>query len=241
MRTDLAFINDLSKKFGPTQISISQFFLSNNSVIALAYSAFSRTLIELKSYVDDEFKGSINSENPSSKWPKTTLGCLTSDKSLSESEVNVLRDLCTNYSNRIISLEELDLIQKINSLQLVVFGCRSLENKLFSLTIPLNGDKYADDTPPPLHSQFVKEVISQFSKENHDLYFPKLNPNGRTINSHYRNFHVETTLIAEITLPERVKEIVFAFRNAVDKSFPDVYQWFDESSWHLTLRALVSK
>ncbi len=241
MRIDLPVLDALATHYGPTAVEAGQFFLSYNSVMTLAYDSFSRTLLNVKSHVESAMQGRLRPENPGSKWPKTTLGCLVKDAVPTEGAIRDLRNICSDFTARLRALSEDDRRVPIGELKVVVFSCRTLERRLLSLAVRLNAAVLADDTPPQVHTDFVNEVMAQFAEAKHADYYPKLHPKGRTCDAYYHQDHVEATLITDVSLSDKARWIVDAFTKEVDSRLPGLYEWFDKSSWHLTVRALVPK
>jgi hypothetical protein len=93
MHVQAEMIATVVSRYGATSVSTSQFFISWNSVATLAYAGFSRTLLAVKRGIEEGILG-LKPENPASKWPKTTLGCLREDVRLTEQQVHDLRSIC---------------------------------------------------------------------------------------------------------------------------------------------------
>lgn len=83
--------------------------------------------------------------------------------------------------------------------------------------------------------------MAQFSAGEHEKYYKKLAPKSRTINEYYRKPHVECTLVYDIQTTAPLADSIHDFRETVDEALPGCYAWFDPNSWHMTVRALVSK
>ena len=239
MKIDLPILDSVGTNYGPTSVRIGQFFMSYNSVMTLAYDFFSRTLLNVKAHVESAMQGKLKSENTGSRWPKTTLGCFVQNTPLNEKEVMNIRNICSDFTLRMRALSEDDLRVPIGELHVVAFGCRTLERQFLSLVIRLNGAVLVDDTPPISHVEYVKEVMTQFTKNEHEKYYPNLDPKGRTLDSYYRRDHVESTLIANVFPSEKAMGMICEFTQEVDRMFPGIYEWFEPSSWNLTVRALV--
>ncbi|MEW5764064.1 MAG: hypothetical protein AB1700_20050 [Bacillota bacterium] len=241
MNSDLAVFSAVSRHYGPTQVQAGQFFVSYNSVLTLAYEGFSRTLLDVKRHVESAMHGVLRPENPGSKWPKTTLGCLVKNKTPRSSQIKTLRAICCDFTGQLRSLSDDDRRVPIGELKVVVFGCRTLEKRLFSLGIRLDAAVAGDDGPPQEHVDAVQRVMAQFAPAEHQRYYPKLKPDGRILKTYYRQPHTEATLIADVSLSGKARDLVCAFCREVDVQMPGPYAWFDESSWHLTVRALVPR
>lgn len=226
-------------RYGATSVSANQFFISWNSVATLAYAGFSQTLLALKRGIEQSIPG-LRPENLGSRWPKTTLGCLRDAAELTEQQVRDLRSICVQQSAELQGLTESERSMEIKELSCVTFHCRTLERRLASLVIPLQGRSSADDKPPASHLESVAETMAQFSEEQHDDYYPRLAPNGRTIDGYYRAPHIESTLVYDLEASAPLVDCIDSFRQAVDKALPNCYAWFDPNNWHMTVRALLA-
>lgn len=240
MEVQPELVRTIISRYGATSVTASQFFISWNSVATLAYEGLSRTLLAIKRSIEEGIPGLL-AENPGSRWPKSTLGCLQEGIELSESQVHRLRDICLRKSSDLQSLSESDRSIDIKELRYVTFHCRTLERRLASETILLEGISTADDGPPRSHLDEVAETMGQFAASEHVRYYPRLAPQGRTIDSYYRLPHVESTIVYDIVPSEALHECVTSFCQAVDAALPHCYAWFDPASWHMTVRALVAR
>ena len=233
--------NLISTAYGPTSVTANQFFVAYNAVITLAYQGFSKSLLEIKSLIENKIGEKISEENFSSKWPKTTLGSIKQKIPLTNEQLIHLRSVCNDFSKTIQSLPEKERILKVNTLKIVVFKNRTLENRLLELPIPLNRATSFEDEPTNAHLDYVKSVMHEFDESNHEKYYPLVATTNRTIANYYRVTHIETTLIADACLSTPLKNIILDFQKTVNKELPRCYTWFDPESWHLTIRALVPK
>ncbi len=240
MQLEHNVVREVVSQYGPTSVSAHQFFVSWNSVATLAYRGFSRTLLAVKQGIEEGIPG-LKPENPGSKWPKTALGCLREDVELTEGQVGVLRDICVQQSALLREIAESPRAMDVLQLHFVTFHCRTLERRLISQAMPHAGTPYDDDDPPQSHLESVAGTMAQFKKENHEKYYSKLAPKGRTIDSYYRAPHVESTLVYDVKPSVPLIDTIDNFRSAVDEQIPDCYVWFDPTSWHMTIRSLVSE
>ena len=175
-------IRTIVSHYGPTTVSAGQFFISWNSVATFAYASFSRTLLDIKREIGEAIAG-LKPENPGSRWPKTTLGCLREGVELSKNQVHALRRVATTCSAELQRVAEPDRTMDIKELQYVRFECRTLERRQVSLPAPLQADPAEDDSPPQSHLDDVADTMAQFAASEHEEYYPRLAPNGRTITS----------------------------------------------------------
>lgn len=227
----------------PTAIHVGRFFLSWNSVMTMAYEPFSATLLEIKDLIGNRMP-MLNKENRGSKWPKTTLGCFECDQRPSMEQLDKIHDICEKYNYDLGNLTPDARRIPINNIKIVTFACRTLARRHESIEIELNKNLDRDDAKLPPehdHAKLVRKVLDDFKKDNLGNYMKNLHPEGRTFRDYYNIDHMEQTLIADISFSPDVLEVVRAFQNELNDEWPCLYRWFPESSWHLTIRALVPK
>jgi len=239
MQTMYAMVREVVSRYGQTSVCAHQFFISWHAVATLAYGGFSRTLLAVKRGLKDAIPGLIP-ENSGSRWPKTTLGCLREGVALSKKQVQLLRRICLKQTEELNGIAEPDRTMDIKELHLVSFHCRTLERRLISQGIGLAGKQSQDDRPPSGHVEEVAETMAQFGEEQHAKYYPELAPKGRTIDSYYRAPHIETTIVYDLLPSAPLIDRVDDFKRAVDGELPQCYAWFEPTSWHMTVRALMS-
>jgi hypothetical protein len=241
MRIDYAVLEDIASRFGPTVVRLNEFFMSWNSVMTLAYTGFSQTLLDLKRHL--EAKLPLQAENPGSRWPKTTLGCLREGRSLGPGQVEKARELCTKFSGELRALPPRQLEVPVTELSLVLFRSRTLEERWLEIPIPLRGASDSPDPVPDAHVQEVRRTLEQFAPERLCDYYPRLAPEGRTLENYYRRPHIEATLVAKASWSAPVVALVDRFVWAMDsrEGLDMAYAWFRPESRHLTVRALVGR
>ena len=230
-------LQDISSRWGATSVEVGQFFLAYQSVVVLAYLAFTGTLLELKKEVAAVLH--LKPENQGSLWPKTTLATLADGEILSPGEVQIVRDVCTAFDGKLKALTLDQRQMRIDELQVVVFGNRSLEQRIFQLTLPLSGPSAKAGSLPDDHIAFVQDVMHQFDNARLMEYYPLLDPNGRTTDLYYRAPWVECTLIAPVRWSEDIRKLVREFLFELNNRVKAKYRLFAPSSLHLTVRALV--
>ncbi len=238
MQIQQDMVRKVISQYGETTVSANQFFVSWNSVATLAYTGFSRTLLAVKRGIEEGIPG-LKPENPGSKWPKTTLGCLREGVELTKDQVCRLRNICVQQSAELQKIDESDQAMVVRVLHFVTFHCRTLERRLISQAIPLEGRLSDDDCPPQAHLKAVADTMKQFDADQHENYYPRLAPKGRTIDSYYRVPHVESTLVYDLRPSAPLIDTIDNFRRAVDGAIPNCYAWFEPISWHMTVRTLV--
>eukprot|EP00192_Tetraselmis_astigmatica_P021737 CAMPEP_0117659398 /NCGR_PEP_ID=MMETSP0804-20121206/6412_1 /TAXON_ID=1074897 /ORGANISM="Tetraselmis astigmatica, Strain CCMP880" /LENGTH=292 /DNA_ID=CAMNT_0005466055 /DNA_START=74 /DNA_END=952 /DNA_ORIENTATION=- len=236
------------------------FFVSWHGVLTLVYSGFPPPLVMLKQGIMDAFP-SLPAENPGSKWPKTSLGCLKEGKRLSPEDLTRLNRICTSFSRALQGDE--DLAVTVDILSIVMFQCCSLETRFCEMQVELSdaadqqgGGRRIDEQPPSAEElACVDGVVGAASRAGY-WYFASKDGNDE---KHYRGPHHGVTLVhpLQCTLtsstssssaagkPARMPsaaglpELIEKFRAAVDEALPDMYTWFSPASLHVTIRGLM--
>lgn len=226
--TEKQIIRDIVQAHQKTRVEAGQFFISWNGVPTLAYKGFSPVLLDIKKAIASRVS-CLQEENSGSRWPKITLGALCDDRTLCLKDLITLRDICDSLNPALHNC-----ILKINKLDIVLFYCRSFEQRLLTESIPLADP---EDTSPPSrdHLDEVSVIMKQFSRDRLQNYLPDVQKPGHR-ESHYRNPCIEATLVHDLTM---VPEAIHGFREEVDRKLPGMYCWFDDKSLHMTVRALV--
>jgi hypothetical protein len=226
-------LRDIIHVHHQTHIKADQFFISWNGVPTLAYRGFSPVLLGIKQAITSRVPY-LCKENPGSGWPKTTLGALYDDKTLSMKDLRVLRDICDTMNP---GLEH--LVIPIQRLEIVIYYCRSLEQRLLTESIPLAAPE--DTSPPPRdHLDEVSGIMNQFSRDNLPAYLPYVQRKGHR-ESHYRDPVIEATLIHDLAGTPGNVEIfgkIVQLREEVNRRLPGMFCWFDDKSLHITVKAL---
>lgn len=221
-------IRDIVQEHQKTMVGAGQFFISWNGVPTLAYKGFSPVLLNIKKTIASLIP-CLHRENPGSRWPKTTLGALCDNITLTLDHLVTLRDICDSM-NPLLQ----NLIFSIQKLKIVLFYCRSLEQRLSTESIVLAGPE--DTSPPPgNHLQEVSVIMNQFSRNNLHDYLPYVQKPGHR-ESHYRDPFIEATLVYDL---EQVPGEIMEFRERVNRKLPGMFCWFEDESLHMTVRALV--
>lgn len=233
MTVSLSIVEDIVRSKPQTSVKPREFFLAYQGVPTLAYEGFSVTLLEIKREIQNAIPG-LRTENRGSLWPKTTLGALRDDATLSWEQAFTLKEICTLMN---ANVRTQDVTFDIPCLSIVLFQCRSLEKRLVTCPIYLQGKKARlHDSPPRYHTVYVENVMAQFSEQRLVDYLEHLQSSGNR-ESDYRRPWIEATLIYD--LPEEQPTYIEEFIKEVDKQLPDLYRWFEPSSRHMTVRALV--
>jgi hypothetical protein len=221
-------IRDIVQSYTKTRVEAGMFFISWNGVPTLAYRGFSPVLLNIKQDISTQLPY-LREENPGSGWPKTTLGALDDGITLSMKDLVTLKDICDAMNPGVQPY-----VITIANLDLVLYSCRSLEQRLMTESIPLTGPQ--DPSPPPQdHIDEVSGIMDQFSRNHLQDYLPYVQKEGHRI-SHYREPVIEATLVHDLV---QVPSPVMEFRVEVDRQLPGLYCWFDDASLHMTVRALV--
>ncbi len=173
----------------------------------------------------------IHPENSGSKFPKTTLGCLSreEDPPLSSEELSVLRGICHECQEH--DDHERDVV--FTAVEVVDYRSRSLEEISQVIAKPLAGAGAAAEPEP--HDGSGLERVEEFSEQRHAEYLAKAQQAGGRVN-HYRGPAQGLTLIARL---KRIPKSITRFRERVDQRLPGRFTWFKDNSLHVTIRGLV--
>ncbi len=226
-------IEDIIHSKPITVVYPREFFIFWNGVPALAYQGFTPTLLKIKEEIDELVKG-LKSENPGSKWPKTTLGAIQDNKNLNREDFNILHAICDKMNLKLDKNKCID----IDELSVVLFKCRSLEERLITYTIKLDSNQNRDLAAPPLgHENDVAQAMDDLSSNKLDAFGnAKFNQENKEI--YYREPHIEATLVFDLPAPEQQPALIQEFIDAINKELPDLFYWFSPESRHMTVRAL---
>jgi len=233
MIVELNIIKDIVNRKPPTVVRPREFFIAWQGVPTIAYHGFSNILLQIKKEIKVKIPG-LREENPGSLWPKTTLGSLKDDKTLSWEDAFKLRKICTDF-NKKMQIDKTSF--EINQLSIVSFQCRSLEKRLATNPIDLNGDSSKrDDSIPDYHKELVDQTMKPFEKGRLLDYLEDLKREGNR-ETDYRKDHIEATLVFD--LPKKQPKYIQDFIDKVNSELPDLYCWFEPESRHMTVRALA--
>lgn len=219
-----------------TQASVlrpAEFLIGYNGVPMLVYDGFSESLLKLKDRIVGELQ--LPHENSGSLFPKTTLGALKKGTTLSLDDLLTLRRICDEMN---IHIEREKVAFDVGELAVVVFLCRSLENRLLTHSIGLRRvvDEGLRTSIPPDHSRrLVRQILDDFALDNLPTYLSKV-VGERNHEEHYRSPWVEATLIYQLPSQPTFLE---TFEKAVDEALPGRFAFFRPASRHVTIRALT--
>jgi hypothetical protein len=217
------------------------FFVAWNGVMTLAFDGFPQCFVEFKQHVTEHFQ--LKTENFGSKWPKITLGAFRDeDTTLSLEQLTLLHGMCVEFSKKFN--ESLHGFCP-SSASIVAFRSRSLEHLLSRTDITIPSMTTEAASVQAKQAQLTSEVLSEFDEKNIEKYLEFVNRPGNR-EQHYRVPHTETTLVCFASThksPETSTivfpyDIIASFQSAIDEQLPNVYEWFNPSSMHVTLRAL---
>lgn len=210
-----------------------EFFVAWHGVPTLAYTGYSPALAGIRKELEQKIPD-LKPENCGSRWPKTTLGALNDDKTLSLEDLKKMRDICDEMNERLKLTDKLN----IDSLHTVVFLRRSLEKRLITNTVELDASK---DIDPEIPLEDPDKTLSQFKRENLEQYMPYVTREGHRI-SYYREPRIETTLVYDLENPSKeLIDCIKDFREKVDCALPGFYSWFKPESYHMTVRAINTR
>ncbi|KAK9813428.1 hypothetical protein WJX73_008260 [Symbiochloris irregularis] len=220
------------------------FFVSWQGVLTLAYRGFCPTLCALKANIEALNLG-LPKENPGSKWPKTSLGCLKDNKRLTPDDLQKLNEICRSCS---MKLEDAGNTV-VRAAAVVLYSCRSLERVIswhevaFSATASKVG-------PSEEEISRVQAVVAEADAPD---YWISASKDGNR-EQHYRGGFIGATLACkpeledinnpkvsgwDMVLPWSCLGVIRQFQKKVDADLPGMYVWFSEESLHMTLRALT--
>lgn len=226
--TQQQIVRSIVQDHGTNIMEMGEFFISWSGVPTLAYRGFNPVLLNIKQKIEANAPG-LQPENPGSRWPKTTLGALRDDRTLSWSDVLALRRICDMFKPKFQGAP-----LKVHELSIVLFHCRSLERRLSTEIVPL-ADSTDTSVPDTDHADEVARIMDQFASARLVEYWPNLQKPGNR-ESHYRAPFIQATLVIDLkTVPDVIRD----FRIAVDQNLPGLYCWFNDDSLHMTVRALA--
>ena len=235
-----------------------RYFVAWSGVLTLALEGWPPDVTEMKKRMHENFPG-LCSEAFGSKWPKVSLGCLTDGRTLSKDELRALDGLCAEFSG---GKDFSGAALGVDRLELVLFSCRSLEQRLTTTKLWLGKSSSAARRGGKVVTDVTESVLAERSG---DSYWDGVSRPGNR-EQHYRERAWGATLVAPIgsqwTDPprgpgswsdERVayerlwreqrleflrRVSVSEFRRKVDALLPGAYAWFSEESLHVTVRGL---
>jgi hypothetical protein len=251
---------DLLRQASPCFLTPLSFFVSWKGVLTLAFEGWPVGISDLKTRLSAAHPG-LPPELSGSRWPKATIGCIArEDQTLTPSQLEGLTQLCKTFSSRHFPPSAAPPQIALDAAAVVIYENRCLERLLSCQVVMFEGSV---DARGPLEEEaqrvkailaeaddpeYHKAVIQQGHRELHYTqpalgatlcHFLRLQTTG--MDSPRR--HVRAALLERGTkeLEDRRKLVasIDAFRASVDAMLPGMYRWFDESSLHITLRALI--
>ncbi len=233
MTSELDVLSGIIRPHRATRLRPRAFFTAWSGVLTFAFDGFSETLLNIKREIERRIPG-LRPEYPGSRWPKVTLGALRAGRTLRRAEARMLLDLCATWNEALGS--ELQPLT-VEALSVVVYLCRSLERRVITHRIPLEGGPPdPEDVPPPEHRAQVAHILRQFTEPYLEQYLDRLTLTEHDL-TYYRAYHPGTTLVYD--LPPGSLPLLDAFVRAVEERLPDYYGWFTPESRHVTLRTLA--
>lgn len=216
------------------------FFVSWQGVVTLTYRGFTPALIELKQRITAAHP-SLPPENPGSRWPKSSLGCLRDGQRLTPEQLDCLVQICREESAALKQLQQQQPQQQlggpditgpgneaaaaaqgaefegpgirmaVDSAAVVLFECRSLERLLTCQPILFRGG--IDGSPP--HVEELSRVAGIVAEQEAPDYWFAASKDGHR-ESHYRGAHLGATLMHPL-LPEPWEHEAFEEDHAGDR------------------------
>jgi len=220
------------------------FFVSWQGVITLAYKGFPQQLVELKQQLTD-FYQALPKENPGSKWPKTSLGALKEGKRLTPEQLTQLNTICREQSGVFqYPGHKRSQAVLVDELSVVTYECRCLERQICNTRLPLK--------EPVDMSEAAAEEVERVQKivaeaDDPDYWYHASRDGSRE--GHYKSGALGVTLIHELACfkpggdqlgwSTQLPGTIHKFRERVEAALPGLYTWFDDSSLHVTVRAII--
>lgn len=238
---DSSDLSRIASKYPCSYLQPISFFVSWQGVLTLAYKGFSPALAGLKHELNSRHS-ELPRENPGSKWPKTSVGALKDNQRLTPEHLSVLLKLCRSFNE---SLQNEANKVLVDHLLIVFYKCRSLEKYLELSKVPLSSEDQLNDSMPSQQEQDNVQAVLQ--EADCPSYWVSASKDGNR-ESHYRGPALGCTLVAGLFGQNRtlvhcqgtqVTKVINQFRQQVDQFLPGMYAWFDDSSLHVTIRALM--
>ncbi|KAL3701435.1 hypothetical protein R1sor_019457 [Riccia sorocarpa] len=207
----------------------AEYFVAWQGVVTIVYTGIPSSIVEFKRELEHNLKG-VRTENPGSMWPKTTIGCLQDDKTLTLEQLKTLRNICSEESPALATTESIT----VDNLSIAIYENRRLEKIITEVTVPLT---LPVNKSKPLESEkaYVRSVLTEFADSNLDNYHQMTSLPGHR-SAHYLQPVVEATVVHHL---QKVPASLNRFRDRVDAELPGMYDWFADSSLHITIRALT--
>ena len=203
-------------------------------VLTLAFTGFPPPLEALKASLTLLHGAALPAENPGSRWPKSSLGCLANGRRLTPEELARLHAVCTTHSAALRAAAP----AVVEKLRLTLFACRSLERVVATQTLPLicDGRSVVTALPSDAAAAATAATLAEFAPEKLATYWVDVARDGGR-EEHYRGDARGATLVAQLSTTYATQ--LAAFRAAVDAALPGAYVWFADESLHITVRALI--
>eukprot|EP00041_Stephanoeca_diplocostata_P028288 m.797372 g.797372 ORF g.797372 m.797372 type:complete len:327 (+) comp23345_c1_seq47:246-1226(+) len=253
---------------------------SYHGVISLVFTGWPQSAMNVKRaldidivpYMSASFDGTAGGvlvrEGGGSKFPKTSLGALCDDCTLTRSEYTTLLSICNKWSS-ILAKEKFAV--DVDSVSIVFLKDRILDQRDILQTVRLHKKDRTSSTTNDLNAKsknFVNRVVGEAvlpfvspaegSTDSLDGYLRKVNQQGNRI-THYTetvagggtavafwNPHVTSTFSIENATKLRHTADHFTpplwlleFQREVNAALPYKYQWFPPAALHVTLRGLI--
>ncbi|CAM6092942.1 unnamed protein product [Calypogeia fissa] len=207
----------------------AEYFVAWQGVLTVAFAGIPPSVIKLKKGINSQLAGCLVTENPGSKWPKISLGCLRDGMTLTLDQLRTLRQICSEEMQFLSAIEPV----VVDNLSVVLYANCCLEKTITVATTPL---AFPVDISRPIaeETSLVQDVLNEFAMENVKGYHSFTSKAGNR-SAHYRNFRAGATLVHFL---KAVPTVLDRFRARVDSELPGMYDWFRDDSLHITVRAL---
>lgn len=218
-------MEEMVKDVNCFSMKVKQPFIAWNGVLAIVYEGFPSQVVKLKQKIIQSYPN-LPQENFGSKWPKTSVAALKKGVQLSLEDLRRLNVILEG-------LDCQDLTVRVEELSFVLYRCKSTEKRVFQANYPLlqcNGETTVDET----QKEMVNKVIAE--SDCADTYIHKVQLPGHDA-MHYTELDESTTLVCPIS-DESFIAFTLLLKAKVSKEFPNTFQWFNPTSYHITIRAL---
>ncbi|KAL6754391.1 hypothetical protein V8C86DRAFT_353040 [Haematococcus lacustris] len=188
--TQIAPLDDLILSTSACLLRPSCVFVAWSGVLTLAYTGFPPSLRTLKQNINNNVL-SLPRENPGSRWPKTSLGCLRDGTRLTPQQLQRLQAICHAESGRFQNPSSpKSQAVLVDQLEMVVYECRSLERLLSLACLPLQPHLDTAE-PPPEEKERVAATVAEGKAQD---YWVQASRDGNR-ESHYRGNALGVTLV----------------------------------------------
>lgn len=240
-----AVSNDITKLNIKTfTLESPQLIVSYNGVLALVYSGWPETAIELKNLIKDSLVDKLEGldtvytkERGGSRFAKVSLGAMCQTCRLSEQQLVRLRSLCRMWSMKLEDTKELLTVRQIS---LIAYKNRALSLSPYqSWKTQLGVSSSENSIIDSNQLNFVKNVVSEAQEDT--MYLEKVNADGNRAPSYLERVSPGLTVVArwEDNREDSEPPWLRNFFKSIHAEFPGMFIQFPPSSLHVTLRGVA--